>query len=312
MGVPSIRGKATWETAVRTQGEWFAESVQQGRAKDSHGLGGTLNIARTFVLLALGVLSASCKEADDAPVECTAGGNATLSSVDADGFDAIVFGEIHGNVQTPQLFFDAVCKFASNSSPPLVGVEMPASSIKAVRDSVERGRQDVFRDVFWARSRDGRSSAANLELIERLVRLESQGFIRLVGFDTRVTGREDFGASSLSALTSEEQATGGKGKWILLTGRGHSRYGNDPLSLSYALVQSGRSTSVVDLTLATGTTWACVMGECKVQQTGSSECESSSMPRDPGPGTRLQVTNLCIDSATASAPAADSATASGE
>lgn len=272
------------------------------------GRRGKLKIARTVALLVLGVLSASCTESDGAPAECTAGGSAALSSVNADGFDVIVFGEIHGNVQTPQLFFDAACKFASKSSPPLVGVEMPASSIKAVRDSAGRGRQDVFRDVFWARSRDGRSSAANLELIERLVRLESEGYLRLVGFDKRVTGKEDFGSSSLSALASEQQARGGKGKWILLTGRGHSRYGNDPLSLTYALVQSGRNTSAVDLTLATGTTWACVMGECRVQQIGNGQCENSYMSRDIGPGTRLQVTTLCIGSATASAPAADSAT----
>lgn len=99
---------------------------------------------------------------------------------------------------------------------------------------------------------------------------------------------------------------------MLLTGRGHSRYGNDPLSLTYALVHSGRRTRVVDLTPVTGTTWACVMGECRIQQTGSGQCESTSVPTEAGLGARLQVTHLCIDAATASAPAADSASTLGE
>ncbi len=267
-----------------------------------------MKAAYMAALLAMGVLSTSCTESNrPAPTECIAGGSATLRSVYDDDFDVIVFGETHGNAQTPQLFFDAVCSFASRSSPILVGMEIPPSSIKAVRDSATRGRSEVFRDAFWARSRDGRSSAANLELIERLIRLESEGYIRLVGFDKRVTGKEDFGSSSLSALETE-QAKSSRSKWILLTGRGHARYVNDPLSLTYALVQSGRSTGVVDLTLVAGNTWACVMGECGVQQIGNGQCESSYISTNVTAGTRLQVTNHCIDSATASAPAADSAT----
>lgn len=267
-----------------------------------------MKAAQIISLLALSVLSASCTgSTEPLSTECTADNSSILSSVDADGFDVVVFGETHGNSQSPKIFFDFVCLVASKSSPILVGIEIPPSSVDAVRDAAGRGRRVVFGDAFWAKSRDGRSSSANLELIERLVRLESEGYIRLVGFDKRVTGKEDFGSSSLSALKSGRQRKGEEEKWVLLTGRGHSKYDDDPSSLTYAIVNGGRSTSVVDLTLATGTTWACVMGECKVQQTGNEECESSLKSRNFASGARLQITNQCIDSATASAPAADSA-----
>jgi hypothetical protein len=230
-----------------------------------------------------------------------------LRSVSADGFDVVVFGETHGNSQSPKIFFDFVCRLARKSTPILVGIEMPPSSVDAVRDATRPGGAGVFGDTFWAKSRDGRSSSANLELIERLVRLETEGYIRLIGFDKRVNGTEDFGQSSLSALESKAHRRMESEKWVLLTGRGHSKYYDDPSSLTYALVDSGRSTNVVDITFATGTTWACVMGECKVQQTGNNDCENSIKSRQFASGARLQITNQCIESATASAPAADSA-----
>lgn len=264
--------------------------------------------ARTISLLALGILSASCtNSAESLSAECAADGSSILSSVSAEGFDVVVFGETHGNSQSPRIFFDFVCQLAKESAPILVGVEMPPSSVDAVRDATRRDGTGVFGDKFWAESRDGRSSSANLELIERLVRLETEGYIRLVGFDKRVNGKEDFGRSSLAALESKAHTGKEKEKWLLLTGRGHSKYYDEPSSLTYALVDSGRSTNVVDITFTTGTTWACVMGECKVQQTGNNECKNSLNSRDFASGTRLQITNQCIDSATASAPAADSA-----
>lgn len=267
-----------------------------------------MSAARTIWLLALGIVLASCtSSAEPLSTECASGERLIFSSVNADGFDVVVFGETHGNSQTPRIFFDFVCQLATKSAPILVGIEMPPSSVDAVRDAARHGRTHVFGDAFWARSRDGRSSAANLELIERLVRLESEGYVRLVGFDKRVTGKEDFGASSLSAI--ESTVHGGKQmeKWVLLTGRGHSKYDDDPSSLTYALINSGRSTNVVDVTFATGTTWACVMGECRIQQTGNDECDSSIRSMEFASGTRLQITSQCIDLATASAPAADSA-----
>lgn len=270
----------------------------------------TLRFRAAYLIapLALALLSTSCAgSGEPLSTACTPGRSSLLSSTDAEGFNVIVFGETHGNSQSPAIFLDFVCRLASTSAPVLVGIEIPPSSVDAVRDAARHGRATVFEDLFWAKSRDGRSSSANLVLVERLVRLESEGFIRLVGFDKRVTGEEAFGSSALAALTSKGLRKGTNEKWVLLTGRGHSRYEDDPSSLTYVLVNSGRSTKVVDLSFATGTTWACVMGECKVRQTGNRECETSLKPAEVVSGTRFQITHRCIDSATASAPAADSA-----
>ena len=127
---------------------------------------------RSSVILGLGLILASCRGSFDENVCYAPAGSLDIPSLDA---DIVVFGEIHGNKETPEVFLAAICQYLESEDGEIrVALEFPSEiqiSLNAFLGS-DGGSDAVQRFLshpFWRRaSQDGRSSIAMLNLIEAL------------------------------------------------------------------------------------------------------------------------------------------------
>lgn len=195
--------------------------------------------------------------------------------------DVVIFGEIHGTREAPELFYRVVCSSLGRDGPVVVGLEIPESAISDVRSVA---RPDLMRDALsasnvWAKAHDGRTSVANFELIAKLLELEANGKIKLIGFDTRRTGRESFGRDAGDYVMGGIESTGRKTRAVLLTGRGHADFSGGENSISNHFSTNGYRTLVVDIRSSGGEAWICRMGVCGVSPAPDNNCgEVSGVP----------------------------------
>lgn len=189
--------------------------------------------------------------------------------------DAVVFGELHGNAESPAAFRQIVCATHAGVGNILVGVELPESAIDVVRlqASDPAAPAGAAGLEFWAKAHDGRTSLAMFELVEWLVHLEADGRIQLLALDARVTGREPFGPTSGTHLRRARSAAGQDTRKILvLTGRGHAGFHGGGNSLSEDLASHGIATLSVELMPDGGASWVCRSGRCGVSDAPRGEC----------------------------------------
>ena len=106
----------------------------------------------------------------------------------------ILVGEMHGTVETPQVFADLVCHASRTGRPVVVGLErneteQPALDAYLAWRGSEADRAALLSHPSWQNGKDGRSSAALVELIEVLRRLKQRGAISaVVAFQPNVRG----------------------------------------------------------------------------------------------------------------------------
>jgi hypothetical protein len=181
-------------------------------------------------------------------------------------FDVVVFGETHGNEQSPEKFLDVVrAAVALGDGPVLVGLELPPLAVETARKAVDKlnnGEDGVLilsGSEFWSKARDGRTSKAQFGLIRALRSEEQQGSVSIVGFDMRVTGREDFGETASAAILMH--ATAGQ-KIVLLTGNGHAHLDASSASIARPFAIHGHSVLIVNTVHSGGLSWVCVGGVC--------------------------------------------------
>lgn len=200
----------------------------------------------------------------------------------------------------------------------MVGVELPEQAISAAREALRDPRSETLvrerlaKSEFWAKSRDGRSSEAYFQLIGRLLRLEQEKRVVLVGFDRRVTGREPFGDTAAEHILAQienvhRHGTAGAAvldsQVLLFSGQGHTRFDGTPGSLADALAKRGLPVAAVTLGYSGGSAWVCSGGECGPTDFPARPCPKAKSHLDAaeGDGNRLRGT-LCIGSASASPP----------
>jgi hypothetical protein len=93
----------------------------------------------------------------------------------------LVLGELHGTMQNPE-FFGSVVAEAQHVRPVTVVLELPiGESERIARFLRSKGefedRRDLLNSNFWnSPYQDGRSSAAMIDLLERLRKIGSEGF----------------------------------------------------------------------------------------------------------------------------------------
>lgn len=181
-------------------------------------------------------------------------------------FDVVIFGETHGNAQSPEAFIDLVdAAVSQHAGPVLVGLELPPDAIEAAQHAADQmhagedGIGGLRQSAFWSEAKDGRTSRAQFALIQALRLRERKGDVQLVGFDMRVTGREHFGETASAAITA--QAAGGQ-KIMLLTGNGHAMLEPSPGSVAWPLAKRGYSVSIINAVHSGGESWVCVGGVC--------------------------------------------------
>ena len=225
-------------------------------------------------------------------------------------YRAVIFGETHGTSEIPRVFLEYVCAASRVSSELLVGLEISGKSLQMAKHAIEakeRGddQNSALRaSEFWLKGHDGRSSKANFQLIEHLVELENKGKLVLVGFDARVTGRENFGATAVAEIMKNVPKKWQSWRVVLLTGRGHSDFGSGESSLAEPLASEGLRTLTVQISHGGGTAWVCQAGACGPSNHVGMGCDNPA--REPGTyrnidGLRSDA-DLCIGKITASEP----------
>lgn len=229
--------------------------------------------------------------------------------------DVVVFGELHGNEQSPQFFAAAVCSAVALDRKVQAGLELSPAAVQVATDYLSGRRGGGDTDVraglsgspFWMKAKDGRASAANFALIKELVEMQTD-IGDVIGFDMRITGREAFGDTAVATITEARAKTEGEANIFLLTGRGHASPAGGPHSLTAALRRAGHRVVVVNEGYAAGQSWVCSFGTCGVQAfSATPECAAHA--DDGRPAIARLVAKgedsiaVCLPALTASAPA---------
>lgn len=225
----------------------------------------------------------------------------------------IVVGELHGTAEAPEFFRDLVrCRAGKAENGLVVGLELPTSALTAALAIPESATKSEARNLlasngFWKNAKDGRTSSAMLELIHYLRRIEVKGSSRVVAFDMRKSGADNFSVLAVDAIEDSLGAFPSLGdkrpEVLLLTGNGHATMAQDEGSLGSEMAIRGLAPYIFQVRFAAGQAWVCRMGECGISDAGRGVCANSERVEVPaGAG---EIGGVCISAATASEPAVD-------
>lgn len=199
----------------------------------------------------------------------------------------VLLGELHGTKEIPALAGTLACHTASAGTPVVVALEVPREEQGAVdlyleSDGGAEARAELLQGTFWRRPyQDGRSSAARLELLERLRRWRQAGQpLSVLAFDVR--GHGSVRASGLARRLKWARGRVPGGTLLVLVGNVQARVVRgaewDPeLSpMGWYLAREGLPVKSLDARFSGGTAWTC-----KLAPDGHIPCGESSavLPR---------------------------------
>ncbi len=180
----------------------------------------------------------------------------------------LLFGETHGNQQSPKLIGDIACAM-SISGPVSIGLEITSgeqTKIDAYLASKGRpaDRQQLLGSDFW-RFHDGRSSQAMFDLIEytRILRSQKRD-IAIFAFDEQPGTPVERSQAIANGISRYIEANQGR-KIVALMGNYHARQGSASFDgvetpLSGKLLHMHNPVSIL-IHPQSGSTWAC-MPDC--------------------------------------------------
>lgn len=148
------------------------------------------------------------------------------SKVVSNSAQYVVFGELHGTVETPRLIGDIACAFTAKRQSILVAVELSSTQNAGLQRAWAGSHQGFAARVIrempeWATRNDGVTSTAMLALLTRLHALHAAGrTIDIVAFNGT---RDDEQAARLSALPGAEPHEAAQAENIR-TAAGNRRY----------------------------------------------------------------------------------------
>lgn len=192
----------------------------------------------------------------------------------------VVFGELHGTVETPRLIGDIACALTAKRQRILVAVELSSTQNAGLQRAWAGPHQGFAARVVrempeWATRNDGVTSMAMLTLLTRLHALHAAGrAVDIVAFNGI---RHDEQAARLSALPGAEPheaaqaenirtaaANGRYNKVLVLVGNAHAR--KQPITgrgVAYRpmAMQLAAPASITSLFIGTGggMSWGCQM-----------------------------------------------------
>lgn len=260
-----------------------------------------------LVLATLFMLSA-CNRGEAVPaaaVDCTAIQGAPEAPL-------LLFGEMHGSKEAPELIRGVACD-VSASEAMAVGLEVPSGD-QPLFDAymASHGTADDVRRLiaseFWQKSRDGRSSAAMLELIEGLRALKQAGRpVSLFAFDEQTSIDMDRNAAIADGVR-RFHAANPKTRIIALMGNAHAvqssgQIGERTWVSSGSLLADLHPVSVL-VSHPAGTIWACMAGGCGIK-TIPAKGEETAPGFHEGSATGGYSRTYRLASLTASLPAAE-------
>ena len=222
----------------------------------------------------------------------------------------IIIGELHGTAEAPGLFRELVqCRSKASTNGLLVGLEIPPGALAAVMelpaDATEAETlHHLSKDGFWKNAKDGRTSIANLDLIEFLREGQMDGRLTVFAFDGRRSATDNFSGIATDALKDALSQTGSKGSSpdvLMLTGNGHATMAADNGSLGRGLAAAGMRPYVFQTAFGSGEAWVCRLGECGISRVGSGGCKSRTSAEIKT--AESTVHTICLPISTASRPA---------
>ncbi|MBX9858489.1 MAG: hypothetical protein K2Y20_02735 [Sphingomonas sp.] len=192
----------------------------------------------------------------------------------------VVFGELHGTVETPRLIGDIACALTAKRQRILVAVELSSTQNAGLQRAWAGPHEGFATSVVrempeWATRNDGVTSTAMLALLTRLHALHVAGrAVDIVAFNG---ARDDAQAARLSALPGAEpheaaqaeniRTAAANGRYdtvLVLTGNAHAR--KRPITgrgVAYRpmAMQLAAPASIASLFIGTGggTSWGCQM-----------------------------------------------------
>lgn len=186
----------------------------------------TMRRVSTAILVLLISMAGTRTRAEVPSSDVCAAGSAVPDTLAHPG-EIVLFGEFHGTRELPALFGEAVCALLHTRREVLVGLELPESEGPPVArflesKGTESDRRALAGGAFWSRDyQDGRSSAAMLELLDRLRRLKRAGrSLSMVLFDAPPdAARDEHMAANISAASRAHP----RAVVAVLTGNLHAR-----------------------------------------------------------------------------------------
>jgi hypothetical protein len=253
---------------------------------------------RTIVALAL--LSAGCASVGAAPRTVTSAEAAPCPAlagaavlVARPALRWLIVGEVHGTAESPVAFGDLVCHAAARGRRPIVALEYPARE-QAALDAYLRSRgSDRDRRALLARigtgMADGRTSAAMLDLVERLRRMRRAGRIDGVVAVQPVGGADQAARASAMAEALQGAAGADPGRLVIaLLGNVHAMKAEFVRPSFRFTPAAGHLPPAQTVSLAVrgngGAAWNCVP-ECGPHDRGPAKTQAPRgivLAREPG------------------------------
>lgn len=245
---------------------------------------------RLVVLLAIGCGAATPAAAPPPACPRPIDGLAPLIAPGA----VLLLGEVHGTAESPRFLGDVACH-AARRAPVTVALEIPhdeQARLDAFLADPASSREALLAGPFWG-VRDGRSSVAMLELLERLRAERAAGLdVAVLAFDQgdgpRPPGTRDQGMAARIAAAIEASP----GRTVLVyAGNVHTRRSRgvrwDPEFEPAGAALAARGVALVSLDVARhgGSFWACVP-----DQAGRTRCGAHD--RDVEPVDRIWYVRL--------------------
>lgn len=220
-----------------------------------------MHLLRSLLFCAAALLPGVARAADEAPdplAELTRRGQAHR---------VMLVGELHGSREVPGIVAGLASNLSEDKRPLIVGLEIWRSEQAALdRYLASAGtgedRQALLAGPFWA-TRDGRSSEAMVDLIERLRVLALKAAVHLVAFDVAaeadLTGAErDRSMGKLLAARLESMPDA---RLLVLAGNFHTRIQSgapwDPAHDFMGHFLRGQGPYAVEIMGVKGSTWMC-------------------------------------------------------
>jgi hypothetical protein len=175
----------------------------------------------------------------------------------------LLFGESHGNAQTPKFVGDLACLAARQGGAVRLGLEIPVEEDARIRVFLASAgtvgeRNALLNGPFWTDSfQDGRRSEAMLALLQSVREMRENGAdVQVVPFDGPAADRDRAMADRLwAAFRREPKAT-----FIVLSGNLHARKTTSGHKFMAAhLVEKGATITTLDARYGAGSSWICDM-----------------------------------------------------
>ncbi len=179
--------------------------------------------------------------------------------------EAILLGEVHGTAEAPQVAIELACRAAARRMPTRLGLEIWREEEPRVARFLATGDLAALTaGGFWRRALpDGRSSAAMLQLVERVADLQQRGLpLQLFLFDAEhADGDRD---RQMADVIAADMRAHPDAVTVVLTGNLHARVRAAlPRTMGWTLRRAGIRVHAVNLLPGDGSAWSCSQaGRC--------------------------------------------------